>query len=252
MSFHYLSLTSADLYVPDPVKYYPQRAPSATFEKHEIYCDVKEVEMQSIFSKMTSHLIFGITDLHRHNTSSIPFRYFFKENSDSFVLLKIILRAILKRIPNYVGKQLRYPRILCVSPNTTIGYPDMWDVDTTKVCSSITSSGEAITQSLHFVASGWTLVCPEMWTDEAMLLFSDCPIIHWPDTNQKTHKHLVEVIIRPLLLVHEQIHFCLSTFSLSSGTKPLEAYTWVDCLNLEEKATIRNPTNYESYLATQY
>ena len=52
-------------------------------------------------------------------------------------------------------------------------------------------------------------------------------------------------------LFHEIVHFYLGTDSLSEETVPEELYEWNDCVALDASDSIRNPMNYQLYLASK-
>ena len=52
-------------------------------------------------------------------------------------------------------------------------------------------------------------------------------------------------------LFHELIHFYLGSSTLGSSTMAPEAYDWNDCLALGASTSMRNPMNYQLYLASE-
>ena len=54
------------------------------------------------------------------------------------------------------------------------------------------------------------------------------------------------------MLIHEMIHFYLRGHTLSYVSKPMERYELNRCVDLDKGLSLRNPRNYEAYVASKF
>ena len=56
---------------------------------------------------------------------------------------------------------------------------------------------------------------------------------------------------RTYVLIHEMLHFYLGINTLSPSTVPREQYELNDCVALDKQDSLRNPANYQNYIASK-
>ena len=59
------------------------------------------------------------------------------------------------------------------------------------------------------------------------------------------------VDVQKYMLLHELTHFYLGRESLGGKTVPTEEYDPNECVNFEEKLSLRNPMNYQFFVASK-
>lgn len=161
---------------------------------------------------------------------------------------KTFVRGILHRIvSHYPRKNLQpYPKIpttpnfACVTPYTTEYYKFL-DIDAYTWCIQPDAG-----QAFYVMGVRFIFLCPSFWAVPAAPSFPDCPSVQknqWVGPGQYLSNY------RSYLLIHEMVHFYLGDESLGTHTDPPETYLLNDCVGLNSFISIRNPQNYQNYVA---
>lgn len=53
------------------------------------------------------------------------------------------------------------------------------------------------------------------------------------------------------ILIHEMVHFYLGAESLTPNSYPPEKYQLNECVALDQTTSLRNPSNYQNYIASK-
>ena len=136
------------------------------------------------------------------------------------------------------------PRFACITPGTSGLYPWM-RLDPFSVCVATHSHG---VRAFYYGGSSYILICPSFWSLEPWPLKSGCPTV--------IHNRFVGAQVRlsnykTYVLIHEMVHFYLGRNSLSQTTAPPEQYALNNCVGLGKVDSLRNPANYQHYLASK-
>ena len=72
------------------------------------------------------------------------------------------------------------------------------------------------------------------------------------DFNEFGYEHLWRLVnVQKYVLLHELAHFYLGSESLGGKTVPKEEYDPNKCVNFEQKLSLRNPMNYQYFVASK-
>lgn len=187
-----------------------------------------------------------INDLQAGTNSRHGYKAWFKSN-DSSAYIQGLLQDIYTGQPR-IGLQpqpdlLTGPRISCVTPATVDLYPWM-RFDPFWAC--VTHSPAA--GAYYYSRSSYILICPYFWSMQPYPLRSFCPtVIHNRFVGNRGSLSAYQTHI----LIHEMVHFYLGLNSLTLETTPPEQYELNDCVALDTVNSLRNPSNYQNYLASK-
>lgn len=187
-----------------------------------------------------------INDLQAGINSRHGYEAWFKSNASS-AYIQIMLQNIYTARPK-TGLQPQPdlptgPRFTCVTPETINLYPWM-GFDPFYACVSHSPGLGAI----YYAGSSYILLCPGFWPLEPWPSRSFCPtVIH----NRFVGNRASLSAYKTYILIHEMLHFYLGTNTLSQYTAPPEQYELNACVSLGKLNSIRNPSNYQNYLASK-
>ena len=136
------------------------------------------------------------------------------------------------------------PRFACVTPETIGLYPWM-RLNPFSICVSNPPSGMG---AFYYTGSSYILICPGFWSIEPWPLKGLCPtVIHNRFIGAQARLSNYQTYV----LIHEMLHFYLGMDSLSQISAPPEKYKLNDCVGLGKVNSLRNPSNYQHYLASK-
>ena len=187
-----------------------------------------------------------VNDLQSGTNSRHGYKAWFKSN-DSSTFVQGVLQNIYTAQPK-IGLQpqpglLTGPRFLCVTPGTIGFYPWM-KIDPFYVCVTYSPGMRAS----YYAGSSYILICPFFWSMQPWPPRSFCPnVIH----NRFVGKRASLSDYKTYILIHELVHFYLGLNTLSLITVPPEQYELNDCVALDRFNSLRNPANYQHYLASK-
>ena len=104
-------------------------------------------------------------------------------------------------------------------------------------------------QLFYVMGISFIFLCPSFWGRPAAPSFPDCPSVRknwWTGEGQNLANYLA------YYLIHEMVHFYLGGESLGISTSPPEVYPINDCVALSTFNSIRNPQNYQNYVARRF
>ena len=138
---------------------------------------------------------------------------------------------------------LSSPRFACVTPSIIHIYP--WLViDPYHACTSLYPEMPAY----YHRGSSYILLCPFFWSRQPAPTKENCPrVIH----NRFVGNRVRLSEYKTYILIHELVHFYLGADSLSPYSLPLEKYELNDCVALDRTNSLRNPSNYQYYIASK-
>ena len=187
-----------------------------------------------------------INDLQSGINSRHGYKAWFKGNASS-AYVQEMLQNIYTAQPKIGLQPLPHlqtgPRFLCVAPQTISHYPWM-DIDPFDYCASHYPGLD----SFYYPGSSYIVICPVFWSVEPWPSRSFCPtVIH----NRFVGNGALLSGYKTYILIHEMVHFYLGMNSLAMDTAPPEQYELNACVTLDKLNSIRNPANYQHYIASK-
>ncbi|KAL8922981.1 MAG: hypothetical protein Q9172_003359 [Xanthocarpia lactea] len=151
----------------------------------------------------------------------------------------------LRRLIPYPNIWIRQPPVfVCVKQDTRERYGTRLRRDPYKVCQDTGVFGMYLT--------GWRyiFICEKFFT--LRVAPSGPPNRYCPHVtgNKFVGAEMGRLAdYRTYLLIHEMVHFYLGRESLGWGTTPKESYAWNVCVNFDMKTSLRNPMNFQYFVA---
>ena len=135
------------------------------------------------------------------------------------------------------------PRFSCVTPSTAHLYP--WvGPDPYFACTHLFPEMDAY----YHPGTSYIFLCPYFWSRQSAPTRRNCPrVIHNRFVGDQGLLNDYKIYI----LIHEMLHFYLGADSLTQRTNPPEQYKLNECVALAASNSLRNPTNYQSYIASK-
>ena len=149
------------------------------------------------------------------------------------------------RLPNLEPNPtvLSKPTFMCVGPNTGSPLHYLYGLDLSAQCA------HGIGQAFYVMGGSYIFLCPTFWLAPVAPPTPACPSVFgniWPESAAHVASYLTYV------LIHELAHFYLGTGSLGMQSVPSEVYPINGCVALDRSNSIRNPQNYQYYVARKY
>ena len=202
--------------------------------------------MAALINAAIATLPAVINDLQSGTDSCHGYKAWFKSN-DSSEYVQRMLQNIYTAHPKMgllpQPELLTGPRFVCVTPTTIAFYPWM--------------RGDPFYTCVHQIpgirayyhgGSSYILICPYFWSMQPSPHRSFCPtVMH----NRFVGKWNLLSDYKIYVLIHEMVHFYLGIDSLSMITVPPEQYELNHCVALDRRDSLRNPTNYQHYIASK-
>ncbi|KAL8666266.1 MAG: hypothetical protein Q9202_001535 [Teloschistes flavicans] len=174
--------------------------------------------------------------------NSHGFHAFFKSDASTGPVVDMLkkvqtMKAIRGLKPNRFI--LSQPEFVCVDGNTHSRYPRL-PRDPYQTCRLLGVFG------LWIRGFKYIFLCPKIFTLPISPRARHCPRVI---DNQFERKGYLLADYQKYILIHEMIHFYLGRSSLGWESKPLELYELNECVNFDAKNSLRNPMNYQYYIA---
>lgn len=172
-----------------------------------------------------------------------PYQAFFKDHNELDIINLLTSIKTMRKIEHLLpDRKASAPTFLCATPDTPKHYQlpfDVWDA----------CDGHAE----YLQGYKYVIICPA-WFGLPLL-----PEISGedgcPEVNSKRNRFMVNeadiVYNRPLVLVHELVHFYLGPASLDTHSEPAEVYYLNQCVGLSAYNSARNPNNYQAYIGSK-
>ena len=143
------------------------------------------------------------------------------------------------------------PRLACVNEDSAEEYKNLdLDFDPWERCSTAGSPRSNPVTSFYADGTAYIFLCPAYFKQEAESGNRHCPIVHNDrfagDPNVLYKKYQVYTLIYQLL------RFQLGDNALDADSDPPEQLDWNECVRLNAVSSIRNPTNFQLYVACKY
>lgn len=150
------------------------------------------------------------------------------------------MKAIRGLKPNrFLASQ---PEFVCVDENTPARYPRL-PTDPYQTCRSIPAFG------LYVRGFKYIFICSRFFSLPVAPSARHCPRVINNEFEERKDYLLADY--QKYILIHEMMHFYLGQSSLGWESKPVERYHMNRCVNLDPKNSLRNPMNYQYYLASK-
>ena len=96
--------------------------------------------------------------------------------------------------------------------------------------------------------SSYIFICPLFWSRQPAPTRENCPrVIH----NRFVGNRVLLSEYKTYILIHEMVHFYLGADSLTPHSLPPERYELNECVALDSTLSLRNPSNYQNYIASK-
>ena len=138
---------------------------------------------------------------------------------------------------------LSSPHISCVTPSTIQIYPWL-ELDPFYACTYLFPQMGAY----YHKGSSYIFLCPYFWSRQPAPTRENCPrVIH----NRFVGNRVLLSEYKTYILIHELVHFYLGADSLTLHSLPPERYELNECVALDSTLSLRNPSNYQNYIASK-
>lgn len=137
------------------------------------------------------------------------------------------------------------PHFACVNTDTIRRYRFL-DSDPYELCTMPGAPGQAF----YVMGTSYIFLCPSFWRGqvEPQRDKNICPSV---TNNRFLDGGETLAGYASYLLIHEMVHFYLQAASLGIYTHPPEIYPINYCVGLDAMNSIRNPQNYQFYVASK-
>ncbi|KAL8640516.1 MAG: hypothetical protein Q9228_002572 [Teloschistes exilis] len=172
------------------------------------------------------------------------FHAFFKLDASRRLVMDMLkkvktMKAIRGLKPNrFLASQ---PEFVCVDENTQGRYPRL-PTDPYQTCRFMAVFG------LWMRGFKYIFICPKFFNLPIAPSVRHCPRVI---DNEFERKGYLLADYQKYILIHEMIHFYLGQSSLGWESKPVERYKLNECVNFDAKNSLRNPMNYQYYVASK-
>ena len=192
------------------------------------------------------------------------FHAFFKSNTSIAFVRNILLAVQLGRATSVkLTEEGEFvdsaPQIICATEGLDESGP-LTELQPFKSCSS-----EEGVIAFYFAITPYIVLCPIFWTLPADSQPNDLHCGRVDPNNQFAGGNVIvgngpdrrisaqDALIgyQVYYLFHELVHFYLEGSSLGGNLMEPEVYDWNNCLALGTSTSIRNPMNYQLYLASE-
>ena len=208
-------------------------------------CGALGTDVIALVGAALSTLPSVIHDLRLDINSPHGYKAWFKSN-DSSAYVEEMLTNIYTTSPKSglipEPRLLTGPHFTCVTPSTIHLYP--WvGLDPYYTCILFPEMG-----AYYLLRSSYIFLCPFFWSKLPAPTRQNCPrVIH----NRFVGNWILLTDYKIYILIHEMVHFYLGEQSLTLNTFPTEQYQLNECVALDKTDSLRNPSNYQYYIASK-
>ena len=216
-------------------------------------CGWRAKRLDDLLKKIPSVVAATLADIKLGVKSEHGFTALFKTNDNiAYItgLLNSVAQGSKRRGLAPSPKLWEAPQFICAAPYTRQKYPWML-ADPWILCSG--PAPFAPYYGMWIDDTNAIILCPDFWNFQPVPTQSRCPKLvknKWADSPAARAESVYGFQIYNL--IHEMLHFYMDRQSLSSHTRPREQYEINELVNLWAANTVRNPTNFQCYMARQY
>ena len=218
-------------------------------------CGSEAIDIASTISTLSRSLLPAIEDTHYGTTSRYGFGTFFKSNYYT-TAVEHVLQNIANGTPS-ASPRLGFsnlteestslkvsPIIVCITARNVVkvqGPQQSQPKDLYDFCHSA--------YGLRYRESPWVILCPAFFNLPQAPPPGNCPRVNAAET-QFAGSQAAFVDYQEFVLLHELLHFYLDTTRLEAAQE-YHFYNWNAVLGLSPEVSVRNPMNYEFYVASK-
>ena len=182
-------------------------------------------------------------------TGDLGFRPMFKDNSN-IALVQEIYDSIMesKKLPNLRPNPgiPKSPRFACVTDDTSIARRLSLDYDPRRRCLQDGARGAPV-PAFYAEGTAYIFLCPSFFSLVDQPTQSHCPAVH--DNRFAGDPNIFYKKYKTYTLIYQLVRFYLGRTSLNDKSDPQEEFDWNNCVRLGETDSVRNPTNFQLYVA---
>ncbi|KAL6720386.1 hypothetical protein ACLMJK_002308 [Lecanora helva] len=211
-------------------------------------CDSRTSIVQQALALAVSSLPDAIADAQLGTASTHGFTAFFKQRTSApavaTVLQKIHSQSPVRgRWPNLI--RASPPEFICAKFDTVLRYKHL-NFDPYLACKRPKVYGFWAKRSRYIVLCDYFFERPPAPTAPRS---ETC--IKVKDNSFQGFGNLL-CLYQKYMLIHEMVHFYLGTKGLGWSTQPVEKYALNDAVDLNAELSLRNPQNYQAFVASKW
>ena len=208
-------------------------------------CGALKTDVMALLGAALNTLPSVIHDLRLGINSPHGYKAWFKSNASSAYVEEMLMNIYTTSpksglIPE--PRMLTGPHFTCVTPSTIHLYPWVGE-DPFYTCTHFPEMG-----AYYHAGSSYIFLCPFFWSRLPAPTTQNCPrVIH----NRFVGNRILLTDYKIYILIHEMVHFYLGYTSLTPHTFIPEQYQLNECVALDRTNSLRNPSNYQYYIASK-